>query len=65
MGVTLALPILLTIAVKRLHSAKVTQAICSIFAGVLLLNEILPWGHRLGNGRGVRVRAVVPAVARL
>ena len=47
MGVTLALPILLTIAVKRLHSAKVTQAICGAFAGVLLLNEILPWGHRL------------------
>ena len=47
MGVTLALPILLTIAVKRLHSAKVTQAICGAFAGVLLLNEVLPWGHRL------------------
>ena len=47
MSVTLALPILLTIAVKRLHSAKVTQAVCGAFAGVLLLNEILPWGHRL------------------
>ena len=47
MGLTLALPILLTIAVKRLNSAKAIQAVCSAFAGVLLLNEILPWGHRL------------------
>ena len=47
MGVTLAVPILLTIAVKRLNSAKVTQAVCGAFAGVLLLNEILPWGQRL------------------
>ena len=47
MGVTLALPILLTLAVKRLNSAKATQAICGAFAGVLLLNEILPWSHRL------------------
>ena len=47
MGVTLALPILLTLAVKRLNSAKATQAICGAFAGVLLLNEILPWGHRV------------------
>ena len=47
MGVTLALPILLTIVVKRLNSAKATQAVCGAFAGVLLLNEILPWSHRL------------------
>ena len=47
MGVTLALPILLTIVVKRLNSAKATQAVCSAFAGVLLFNEILPWSHRL------------------
>ena len=47
MGVTLVLPILLAIVVKRLHSAKATQAVCGVFAGVLLLNEILPWGHRL------------------
>ena len=47
MGVTLVLPIFLAIVVKRLHSAKATQAICGVFAGVLLLNEILPWGHRL------------------
>ena len=47
MGVTLALPILLTLVVKRLNSAKATQAVCGAFAGVLLLNEILPWGHRL------------------
>ncbi|MCE2448467.1 MAG: TIGR02206 family membrane protein [Candidatus Latescibacteria bacterium] len=47
MGATLALPILLTIVVKRLNSAKATQAICGAFAGVLLLNEILPWGQRL------------------
>ena len=47
MGVTLALPILLTIVVKRLDSAKATQAVCGAFAGVLLLNEILPWSHRL------------------
>ncbi len=49
MGVTLALPILLTLAVKRLNSAKATQAICGAFAGVLLLNEILPWSHRLAT----------------
>ena len=47
MGATLALPILLTIAVKRFNSAKATQAVCGVFAGVLLLNEILPWGQRL------------------
>ena len=47
MGVTLALPIFLTIVVKRLNSAKATQAVCGAFAGVLLLNEILPWSHRL------------------
>ena len=47
MGVTLVLPILLAIVVKRLNSAKATQAICGAFAGVLLLNEILPWGQRL------------------
>ena len=47
MGATLALPVLLTIVVKRLNSAKATQAVCGAFAGVLLLNEILPWGHRV------------------
>ena len=47
MGVTLALPILLTIVVKQLNSAKATQAVCGAFAGVLLLNELLPWGQRL------------------
>ena len=45
MGVTLAVPILLTIAVKRLNSARATQAVCGAFAGVLLLNELLPWSH--------------------
>ena len=47
MGVTLALPILLSVAVKRLDSAKATQVVCRAFAGVLLLNEILYWSHRL------------------
>ncbi len=49
MGVTLALPILLTIAVKRLRSAKATRALCSAFAGVLLLNELLYWSQRLAT----------------
>ena len=34
MGVTLALPILLSVAVKRLDSAKATQVVCRAFAGV-------------------------------
>ena len=47
MSATLALPVLLTIVVKRLNSAKATQAVCGAFAGVLLLNEIVPWGQRV------------------
>ena len=65
MGVTLALPVLLTLVVKRLNSAKATQAVCGAFAGVLLLNEILPWGHRVAMVGAYEFRAVVPAVARL
>ena len=65
MGMTLAVPTLLTIAVKRLNSARATQAVCGAFAGVLLLKRDPALGPALGDGRSVRVRAVVPAVARL
>jgi len=49
LGLTLVLPILLTMVVKRLNSAKATQAVSGVFAGVLLLNELLPWGQRLAR----------------
>ena len=65
MGVTLALPILLAIVVKRLNSAKATQAICGAFAAVLLAQRDPALGPPRGDGWGVRVCAVVPAVARL
>lgn len=47
MSATLAVPLLLSTAVKRLQSAKATQAVSSALAGVLLLNEILYWSYRL------------------
>ena len=47
MGVVLAVPIILTLVVKRLDSARATQAICSGFAGVIALNEVLNWSYRI------------------
>ena len=47
MGVVLAVPIILTLVVKRLDSARATQAICNGFAGVIALNEVLNWSYRI------------------
>ena len=47
MGVVLAVPIVLTLVVKRLDSARATQAICNVFAGVIALNEVLNWSYRI------------------
>ena len=47
MGVILAVPIVLTLVVKRLDSARTTQAICNGFAGVIALNEVLNWSYRI------------------
>ena len=47
MGVILAVPIVLTLVVKWLDSAKAIQAICYAFAGVIAVNEVLNWSYRL------------------
>ena len=47
MGVVLSVPIILTVVVKRVDSAKATQAICYGFAGVIALNEVLNWSYRI------------------
>lgn len=49
MGVVLAVPIVLTLVVKWLDSAKATQAICYGFAGVIAVNEVLNWSHRIAT----------------
>ena len=49
MSLTLALPIVLTIAIKQLNSAKATRIICNAFAGVLVFNEVLHWTYRLAT----------------
>lgn len=49
MGVILAVPIVLTLVVKWLDSAKAIQAICYGFAGVIALNEVLNWSHRIAT----------------
>ena len=49
MGVILAVPIILTLVVKRLDSAKATQAVCYGFAGVIAVNEVLNWSHRIAT----------------
>ena len=49
MGVVLAVPIVLTLVVKWLDSAKATQAICYGFAGVIAVNEMLNWSHRIAT----------------
>ena len=43
MGVVLAVPIVLTLVVKRLDS------FCNVFAGVIALNEVLNWSYRIAN----------------
>ena len=49
MGVILAVPIVLTLVVKWLDSAKATQAVCYGFAGVIAVNEVLNWSHRIAT----------------
>ena len=49
MGVILAVPIVLTLVVKWLDSAKATLAICYGFAGVIAVNEVLNWSHRIAT----------------
>ena len=49
MGAMLAVPIILTLVVKWLDSAKATQAICYGFAGVIAVNEVLNWSHRIAT----------------
>ena len=49
MGVILAVPIVLTLVVRRLDSERTTQAICYAFAGVIALNEVLNWSYRLAT----------------
>ncbi|MYK50645.1 MAG: TIGR02206 family membrane protein [Gemmatimonadetes bacterium] len=49
MGVILAVPIVLTLVVRRLDSERTTQAICCAFAGVIALNEVLNWSYRLAT----------------
>ena len=49
MGVILAVPIVLTLVVKWLDSAKAIQAICYGFAGVMVLNEVLNWSYRIAT----------------
>lgn len=49
MGVVLAVPIVLTLVVKWLDSAKAIQAICYGFAGVIAVNEVLNWSHRIAT----------------
>lgn len=48
-GVILAVPIILSIVVKRVDSTKTTQAICYGFAGVIAVNEVLNWSHRIAT----------------
>ena len=47
MASSVTLPLLLTLAVRRLDSAAATRAICVAFAAVLLLNEFVNLYHRL------------------
>ena len=49
MGVILAVPVILTVVVKRVGSAKMTQTICYGFAGVMAVNEVLNWSHRIAT----------------
>ncbi len=49
MGVIIAVPIVLTLVVKRVDSTKTTQAICYGFAGVIAVNEVLNWSHRIAT----------------
>lgn len=49
MGVILAVPIVLTVVVKWLDSERTTQAICYGFAGVISVNEVLNWSHRIAT----------------
>ena len=47
MGVILAVPIIFTLVVRWLDSARATQTICYGFAGVIALNEVLNWSYRI------------------
>ena len=49
MGVILAVPIVLTLVVRWLDSERATQAICYGFAGVIAVNEVLNWSHRIAT----------------
>ena len=61
MGVILAMPIVLTLVVRWLNSERTTQAICYAFAGVIVVNEVLNWSHRLAEvGVQAFVREYMP-----
>ena len=49
MGLTLAVPILLAVAVLKTASKKVADAGACFLAGALLINESIHWGYRLND----------------
>ena len=49
MGIILAVPVVLTLVVKRVDSMKTTQTVCYAFAGVIAVNEVLNWSHRIAT----------------
>ncbi len=44
---TIALPVVLTILVRRADSSVITNAVCYILGATLIVNEIGHWGYRM------------------
>ncbi|HHZ93673.1 TPA: TIGR02206 family membrane protein [Candidatus Poribacteria bacterium] len=47
MVVTILLPVILSVSVRKAKSEKLTQSICYLLAAVLIVNEIIIWIYRI------------------
>lgn len=61
MAATVAVPVALSLAVRRLDSERATRVVCVVFALVMLVNQVVYWVYRfVTEGPGIFVREHLP-----
>lgn len=46
MAATVVVPVVLSVAVRRLDSERATRVVCVVFAAVMLINQVVYWCYR-------------------
>ena len=49
LALTIALPIALSVLVRKVNSSVVTNAVCYLLSGILIVNEVGLWGYRMAT----------------